>query len=115
MSKNFLRKAMQVFFLLLLFALKSGATEKNDFASTAKSTQEQFSGSLDRCGEIDLTGTHPVTGYSHQSHKKASFQLWCANNSQSETETGTDLYSIRTHRARNSVHLVYIFPFHYFW
>jgi hypothetical protein len=115
MYRTFLHKAMQVFFLFALLSLKLGATEKTDIVSSAAGTHEQFTGTIDRCGEIELTGTHPFTGYSHQGHKKASLQLWCANHTESGTISGSDLYIIRTLKARSSDHLAYIYPFHYFW
>jgi hypothetical protein len=115
MYKIFLRKAVQVFFLFMLLSLKLGATEKNSIVSSAASTHEQFTGTIDPCGEIELTGTHPFAGYSQQGHKKTSLQLWCANHAESGIISGSDLYITRTQKARSSVHLAYIFPFHYFW
>jgi hypothetical protein len=115
MCKILLRKTVQAFFLFVLLSLKLGATEKSCMASSAADTHEQFTAAIDRCGEIELTGTHSFTGYSQQGHKKASLQLWYANKPESGIVSGSDLYIIRTQKARSSVHLAYIFPFHYFW
>ncbi len=117
MGRKFFHKTIQVFLLLVLLSLKLSAGGKGNepAAKSPITSNSQFSGAIDRCGEIELTGTHAFTGYSQQTGKKTTLQFWQVSNEIFPLSHNRNTTARYQQNARRSVHLAYIFPFHYFW